>query len=97
MQRAMINPDEPDLCVRIARKQPVGSSQGIPGYLECTAFDIDGDDLAAVTLFHLRPYVSFIDFLAAPGRFFFAITRLTRSHGAFPVHTESKDNHLLPL
>ena len=45
MYRVMFGPHEPNLSVRVASQQAIGSGKRIFGYFKCTRFDIDGDYL----------------------------------------------------
>ena len=75
MQAAVADTHKPNLCVRVASKQAVRCRQSICSHLEGPGVDIESNDFAVVACFHLRPYLSLIDFIAASGGFFFTIAR----------------------
>jgi hypothetical protein len=84
MEGTVADPEEPYLGVRMPGKKAVGSHNGVLSYLECTGFDIDSEDFALVALLHLGTYLALIDFIAASGGLFFAITRMSHCHGVSP-------------
>jgi hypothetical protein len=81
MHTAMANADKPGLGVGLPEQEPIGCDQGIIIDFKITGFNVDRDDFAVVIGFDLRSNLGFVQCLAALGKFFFAIARLTDSHG----------------
>jgi len=92
MQAAVADTHKPNLCVRVASKQAVRCHQSIFRHLEGPGVDIDSNDFTVVACFHLRPYLSLIDFMAASGGFFFTIARLPHCHKASPMYAGIQGN-----
>src|SRR5581483_8819942 len=80
MHVARADPHQPDLGVGDACIQFFTRRQLILGNLVCPAFDVHGGELPFVLGLEVRAALLFVDSIAAPGKFLFAIAAFREGH-----------------
>jgi len=95
VQRAVADPHEPDLGVRVLSAKALrGGESGLAEGV-CACLDIYGNDLAAIPRLHLSAYLSFVDLITTPGGLFGAVVRLLWGHA--PPVSNRKRNMIAPI
>jgi len=73
---------EPDLGVWVTGEEPVRGGDLVRIDFESTSLNVDGNELTAIFLGEPRLDHTLIDLVAAPGKLFFAVSRVRRgAHG----------------
>ena len=80
MYRTMPNTHQPRLRLGTTRKESVRSGKRVVPDLKLARLNVNRHDPADITLFHLRPHLSLVEYLTTSGEFFFTITRLPHFH-----------------
>src|SRR5436853_238242 len=88
MDGRVADADAPDLGIRVAGQQALGSGQGVFGQLEGAGVHVEGYDLAVVAGLHLGAHVLLVKGRAATGMLFFPVAGLWARHGVSPVWRE---------
>jgi hypothetical protein len=87
MNSGVSNADTPNLGIRKAGQQVLRGRERIVRHLKGTCVNVDSHDLALVASLDLRAHLPLVDFRAAPGVLFFAVTWLPHCHGISPALT----------
>jgi hypothetical protein len=85
---SIADPDKPDLSVRVAGKKTIRSRERVFGYLERACFDINGDNLALIAFLDLGTDLSLVNLIPTSSELFFAVPRLTYTHGFAPMASQ---------
>ena len=80
MDGGVTDANTPNLCVRTTGQQSICGGEGIVRHFKFAAVDVDGNNLAVIADFHLRPHSLLVHFFAAPGMFLFTVSRFPHGH-----------------
>ena len=92
LNRTVSDTHHPRLCTWTPCQEPTGGGKRVLSHLELSGLNVYCYDPAAVSFFHLRSYLLFVDLLTTLSEFFLAVTRPSNSHDVIPF----SDFDLLP-